>query len=88
MGKGNPNPVNKWKPGQSGNPNGRPPKGQTLTDALREHIDKDEIAALLTELAKGGDIGALKYIYDRLDGKPTETVHNLMQNLPDVIEID
>ena len=77
-----------WEKGQSGNPKGRAPKGQTLTDALRNHIDKEEIAALLTELAKGGDIGALKYIYDRLDGKPTETVHNLMQNLPDVIEID
>ncbi len=28
-----------WKPGQSGNPNGRPKKGDTLTDLLREYVE-------------------------------------------------
>ncbi len=62
--------------GYTGNPNGRPKKGQTLTDALRESVDKHEIAKKLVELAlEKGDIGALKYIYDRIDGRPVETVN-------------
>lgn len=30
----NPNPVTAWKPGQSGNPKGRPPKERALTALL------------------------------------------------------
>lgn len=67
-------PKTAWKPGQSGNPKGRPPKGETLTDALKQRVDKHEIAAKLCELAMGGDITALKYIYDRIDGRPIESV--------------
>ena len=67
-------PSTAWKPGQSGNPNGRPPKGQTLTDALKERVDKQQIADKLYEMAMEGDISALKYIYDRVDGRPIESV--------------
>ena len=31
---------NPWKPGQSGNPKGRPPKGRVLTDVLAKEINK------------------------------------------------
>jgi len=63
-----------WPKGQSGNPKGRLKKGETLTDNLREHIDKDEIAQKLIKLMRKGNVAATKYIYDRLDGKPQQTI--------------
>jgi len=56
------------------NPNGRPPKGESLTEVLRERLDKEEIADRLIALAMDGDVPALKYIYDRIDGRPKESV--------------
>jgi hypothetical protein len=32
-----------WKPGQSGNPNGRPPKGRALAEIYREILDAEEV---------------------------------------------
>ena len=70
-----------WQPGQSGNPNGRPKRGLALTDVLREHMDasaegdgvprKQRVAEKLYELAMAGNVHALEYIGNRLDGKPT-----------------
>lgn len=83
--RGNPN----WKPGVSGNPNGRPTKGESLTEALEKAIDKDELAELLKMMAfEKHDIVAIKYIYDRIGGTPTATNFNINQQLPDVVEYD
>ena len=76
-----------------GDPNinrkGRPKKGHTFTDALRDAVDKQELAAVLVEMAlQKKDIAALKYIYDRIDGTPTQTINQTVMNLPEVIEID
>jgi len=71
--------------GKSGNPQGRPKKGETLTDLLREKIEtpktarekltrKDRIIEKLITLAEGGDLGALKYVFDRIDGRPKESI--------------
>jgi hypothetical protein len=57
------------------NRKGRPPKGETLTDALRQKVDKETLAAKLIEMAfEKGDMAAIKYIYDRIDGTPIQTI--------------
>ena len=73
-----------FTPGQSGNPNGRPRKGKTLTEALEKALKKkgedgkkntDALAATLLDLAiKERNITAIKYIMDRVDGRPTESI--------------
>ena len=56
-----------WKPGQSGNPNGRPP-GSTevgrLRAAISEHLP--EIIAQLVEKARGGDAQAARLLLERV----------------------
>ena len=64
-----------WKPGQSGNPNGRPKKGTALTDILKGKLDAESLAEALIRKIEEGDTVAIKYAYDRIDGKPIETKH-------------
>ncbi len=72
-----------WKPGESGNPNGRPPKDEALTDILRSKIDKESLAEKLIELAmENGDLAAIKYVYDRVDGRPKETIDASVTEIP------
>ena len=77
-----------WEKGQSGNPTGRPKKGQTLTDALEAAIDKETLAKALLDLVADGNIAAIKYAYDRIDGRPKETIEQTIKSMPDVIEVD
>lgn len=60
-------PTPKFKPGQSGNPAGRP-KDKTPATLLRKSIadDMPEIVKTLVELAKGGDVQAAKVLLDRI----------------------
>ena len=57
----------KFKPGISGNPNGRP-KDKTPATLLRKSIvdDMPEIIKTLVGLAKGGDVQAAKVLLDRI----------------------
>ena len=75
----------KFKKGQSGNPNGRPPGTKTMTDALRSLLDRKVwpfdktarelvILRLFHEGFSHGDVKALQYMFDRLDGKPAQAV--------------
>lgn len=78
-----------WKPGQSGNPKGRPKKGQSLTEALSIRLDapvlfdgqtmpgREAVARKLVALALDGDVAAIRYIYDRVDGLPTARIEAL-----------
>jgi len=67
-----------WKPGQSGNPNGRP-KGESLTAKLRrvletEHNGRaiaDLIAERIVKEALSGKFPFAKELLDRLDGLAT-----------------
>ena len=86
----NPNPPpppahGKWKPGQSGNPKGRPPSKlykDALQAALRKLSDTgenpeqiaEEIATAHIVRAKAGDIAAIKEFADRMDGKVPQAI--------------
>ena len=71
-----------WKPGQSGNPRGRPRKHDCLTSLLKEEIEKPcpddeerrtwkELVVIATmRLAIRGVPVALKEIWQRMDGPP------------------
>lgn len=61
-----------WKPGQSGNPSGRPKTDHVLIAALEAAVDKDALAVKVVELAMAGSETMIRYIYDRLAGKPVE----------------
>jgi hypothetical protein len=61
-----------------GRPIGSVNREKPFNDALRIALKRDprrlpRIAEKLAEMAAGGDIGAIKEIADRLDGKPTTT---------------
>ncbi len=78
--------ATRWKPDQSGNPDGRPPKRECLTSLLKEEIEKvnpedterrtwKELLVLATmQLALKGNRGALKEIWERMDGKVQQAV--------------
>ena len=81
--------MGEWKGDRANiNRNGRPPKGETLTDALEATIDKQELANQLNRLVLAGDLGAIKYAYDRIIGTPKQTVdQTVFQELPQGAEI-
>lgn len=78
-----------WKPGESGNPAGRP-KSITLSEALRRELAKDapategaeatgdtyaeRIAAVLCAEAARGNVRAATEIADRTEGRPRQAV--------------
>ena len=78
---------NQWKPGQSGNPGGRP-AGKSITAELRKLIDSgtnaQDMAKILYEMAKRmspDQLRAFKELLDRTDGKVAET-HKIEGDIP------
>jgi hypothetical protein len=73
-----------WKPGQSGNPRGRPPTEHSLSNALREVGDRIDpktgrrnvmrVAEVAYELALKGEIPAIVFIAERLEGKAVSLI--------------
>ena len=77
-----------FEKGTSGNPAGRPPKKQSLTELLNDYGDqpaddklsrKEALAAKVWELSLAGDMTAIRYIYDRIDGKPLPAQESQVQ---------
>ena len=76
---------NRFRPGQSGNPAGRP-KSITLSEAYRKmlsQVDESDpesrtraevLAEQMYAKAKTGDVQALREIADRVEGKPRQTL--------------
>lgn len=74
----NPNPKNQFVKGQSGNPNGRPPKGHSITETIRAMMDekpeiKRALSAKILEMAMKGDITAMKTVWQYIDGMPKQS---------------
>lgn len=69
-----------FKPGQSGNPSGRPRK--PLTERLIAKLAQEEgleaaaLVAAILKKAKEGDISAWREIADRIEGKPVQQVEH------------
>lgn len=69
---------NRWKKGESGNPNGR---RNAYTDLIKDFSftkvgDKERrsiIVGKLFQLAERGDLNSIKFIVERLEGKSKET---------------
>lgn len=78
-----------FKPGQTGNPKGRPKKGESMTDILGELAGIKDVTlpsgekvtrkrALVERLwakaIRDGDTTAIKFIIERLDGKTPQVI--------------
>lgn len=71
-----------FQPGQSGNPAGRPPtRGllvhlrKQLEDAPKGGVSAEEIIAQkLVQLAKAGDLYAIREVFDRVEGRPKQSL--------------
>ena len=69
--------ATRFKPGQSGNPGGRP--RNLVTNQLRELLTEDkaqDILEKLIQMAQAGNLQAAQYIIDRLDGKPIQALEH------------
>jgi hypothetical protein len=68
-----------FKPGQSGNPAGRPLKGYSITDTFKQMLgEKPEVKkALVNKILKqalDGDTPAAKMIWQYMDGMPSQSM--------------
>lgn len=69
-----------FKPGTSGNPRGRPPKGESLAEIVRRTVDPHELAQILLSIARNTEaknsdrIAAVQAIADRGWGRPLSTI--------------
>lgn len=72
-----------WKPGQSGNPMGRPKEPTEDLDAMLTLVATKsgrakKLAQHLVDIALDGkshvNLAAVQYIFDRLEGKPRQSV--------------
>lgn len=67
-----------FKPGQSGNPNGRPKKGYSITEMFQEmfaeHPErKAELGEAIYRKARKGDPTAIKLVWNYMDGMPKQS---------------
>ncbi len=84
-----------WLPGQSGNPFGRPPVKNSLADLLRQAGEQQTAEGItynqalcnrlwsiaLTEPSAEHATTAIRYIFNRLLGTPTETIQQTTLNV-------
>jgi hypothetical protein len=81
VGPGRPPKEHQWKPGQSGNPGGRP-KGESITATLRRLLEQEHNGKSVQEIlaekvlreALSGKYSFVKELLDRLDGRPNQKV--------------
>jgi len=84
--RGNPEKIKPfcWKPGQSGNPGGRP-RTRFLVEAIRRiaaepndasgRTKAEALAERLWKIAFKGSLAAMREIMDRAEGKPEQSIN-------------
>jgi len=79
----NPNPSYKIPKGTTPNPNGRPKREWTVAGLIEEAMEaeaetgvpyKKAVYTKLVEMARAGDIMAIKEVNQRLDGMPQQAI--------------
>ncbi len=72
-----------FQPGQTGNPNGAPKHKVELTKLLTSRLEQtaddgrtwaQRVTEKLISMAESGNVEALRYLMDRIEGKPTQAV--------------
>jgi hypothetical protein len=58
-----------WKPGESGNPKGRPRAGNSIRELMAMRVNNEQFVDRVLELAMEGNATALREVLERLDGK-------------------
>jgi hypothetical protein len=90
----NPNPTpppeeHRWKPGQSGNPRGRPPE-KPIRDALKKVLDEFEgdtgaihaLAKVAVKQALKGDHRFWREVRDMIDGPIRQEMEAMLEGAP------
>ncbi len=67
------------KPGETRNPNGRPPKGYSITEWFKQMLNskpevKDAIGKSIMKKALEGDTAAQKMVWQYMDGMPKQDI--------------
>lgn len=75
-----------YKPGESGNLNGRPRKGKTITDAIKKVLARkhkktnktkgEVLAEVLVKMALEENLPAIREIADRVEGKAAQPLEH------------
>lgn len=76
-----------YKQGESGNRNGRPKKGYSITETFREMFNADptlkaRLAKKVLDKAMFGDLSACKLIWGYMDGLPVHTADYYDRPMP------
>ena len=83
-------PDTRWQRGVSGNPAGRPVEPDGLTEMLGFRLTKalrKQLADKLISLALNGNLNAITYVYDRIEGRPRQSILNKNEDESPIVTI-
>jgi hypothetical protein len=80
-----------FKPGQVANPNGRPPKGYSITEMVKQMLQekpeiRQAIATKIFEKALQGDPAAYKLVWQYMDGMPQQKVDLTVTKVDEILD--